>query len=194
MQNYNLVHTVKDITASSGDPTEPVSVDEVKSYMRLEGFQDVDDSDSTVFDDDDTLISDLIVSARKRIEKYYGISLVPKTLRAVITNLAGDIEIPNGPVQTITSIRDRFGNLITTYTITGYTDDETSYDDFIQLECPNYEKMVIEYEAGYTDVPEPMKIEIMRYVTWLFTYRGDQEKISQYQFGAGEYNRNSWLA
>ena len=194
MQNYNLVHTVKDITDSSGDPTEPVSVAEVKSYMRLEGFQDIDESDSTQFDDDDDLIERLIVTARKRLEKLYGISLVPKTLRAVITNLAGDIEIPGGPVNTITEIRDRYGNLITTYTITGYTDDETTYGDFITLECPNYEKMVIEYEAGYEDVPDPLKVEIMRYVTWLYTYRGDQEKIEQYQFGAGEYNRNSWLA
>jgi uncharacterized phiE125 gp8 family phage protein len=194
MQNYNLVHTVKDITDSSGDPTEPVSVAEVKSYMRLEGFQDVDDSDSTEFDDDDDLIERLIVTARKRLEKLYRISLVPKTLRAVITNLAGDIEIPDGPVNTITEIRDRYGNLITTYTITGYTDDETTYEDFITLECPNYEKMVIEYEAGYEDVPDPLKVEIMRYVTWLYTYRGDQEKIEQYHFGAGEYNRNSWLA
>lgn len=194
MQNYNLVHTVKDITDSSGDPTEPVSVSEVKSYMRLEGFQDVDDSDSTEFDDDDDLIETLIVTARKRLEKLYRISLVPKTLRAVITNLAGDIEIPDGPVNTITEIRDRYGNLITTYTITGYTEDETTYEDFITLECPNYEKMVIEYEAGYEDVPDPLRVEIMRYVTWLYTYRGDQEKIEQYHFGAGEYNRNSWLA
>ena len=194
MQNYNLVHTVKDITDSSGDPTEPVSVAEVKSYMRLEGFQDVDESDSTQFDDDDDLIETLIVTARKRLEKLYRISLVPKTLRAVITNLAGDIEIPDGPVNTITEIRDRYGNLITTYTITGYTDDETTYEDFISLECPNYEKMVVKYEAGYEDVPDPLKVEIMRYVTWLYTYRGDQEKIEQYQFGAGEYNRNSWLA
>lgn len=194
MQNYNLVHTVKDITDSSGDPTEPVSVAEVKSYMRLEGFQDVDESDSTQFDDDDDLIETLIVTARKRLEKLYRISLVPKTLRAVITNLAGDIEIPDGPVNTITEIRDRYGNLITTYTITGYTEDETTYEDFITLECPNYEKMVIEYDAGYEDVPDPLKVEIMRYVTWLYTYRGDQEKIEQYHFGAGEYNRNSWLA
>jgi hypothetical protein len=54
--------------------------------------------------------------------------------------------------------------------------------------------MVVKYEAGYEDVPDPLKVEIMRYVTWLYTYRGDQEKIEQYQFGAGEYNRNSWLA
>lgn len=198
MQNYKLVHTVKDITESSGDPTEPVSVDEVKSYMRLEGFQDVDESGSTPFAEDDELIERLIVAARKKLEKLYGISLVPKTLRAVITNLAGDIEIPQGPVISITSLKDKSGTAIADYTITGYTEEEREvegfeFNDFVALECPNYEKMVMIYEAGYTDVPEALKIEILRYVTWLFTYRGDQEKISQYQFGAGEYNRKSWF-
>lgn len=193
MQNYNHVYSVKDITSASGDPTEPVSVDEVKSYMRLEGFQDVDESGSTVFTEDDGLIEKLIVTARRKLEKLYGITLVPKTLRAVITNLAGDIEIPDGPVQTITSLKDRSGKEIADYTIVGYTSGETEYDDFIQLECPNCEKMVIEYEAGYSPVPDDLKVEIMRYVTWLFTYRGDQEKIEQYQFTAGQYSRKSWL-
>src|SRR5689334_3438146 len=107
MQKYNLVHTIKDITEVSGDPTEPVTVEEVKSYMRLEGFQDVDESEATEFTEDDNLIEELIISARKRLEKLYGISLVPKTFRATLTNLAGDIEIPNGPVVSITSLTDR---------------------------------------------------------------------------------------
>lgn len=194
MQNYNLVHTVKDITDSSGDPIEPVSVDEVKSYMRLEGFQDVGESDSTQFDDDDDLIEDLIVAARKKLEKLYGISLVNKTLRAVITNLAGDIEIPDGPVISITSLKDRDGSAITDFMVTGYTEDDNEFNDFLTLESPCYEKMVMIYEAGYSEVPEGLKIEIMRYVTWLFTYRGDKERQEQYQFSTGEYSRKSWLA
>lgn len=194
MQNYNHVYSVKDITDASGDPTEPVSLDEAKAYMRLEGFQDVDESDSTVFTDDDDLIETLITSARKKLEKLYGISLVPKTLRAVITNLAGDIEIPQGPVNTITSLKDRIGNEITTYTVAGYTESETEYNDFVQLECPNYEKMVIEYEAGYSEVPEGLKIEILRMVAWMFTNRGESDKLNGFQYSTGEYSRNSFIA
>ena len=187
MQNYNLVHSVKDITEQSGDPTEPVTLTEVKSYMRLEGFQDVGESQATSFDDDDTLIETLIVSARKRLEKLYGISIIPKTLRATITNLAGDIEIPQGPVISITSLRDRYGNLIVSdnYTVVG--------DDFQTLEDPCYEKMVMVYEAGYTDCPEELKIEIMRMVTYLFENRGDKE-MKGYVFQTGHYSRNTWLA
>lgn len=201
MQNYNHVYQVKDITDQSGDPTEPVTVQEVKTYMRLEGFQDVDESDATEFDDDDDLIETLIVAARKKLEKLYGISIVEKTLRAVITNLAGDIEIPQGPIISITSLKNSEGDDIE-YTITGYTEDELEDDinDFVTLECPNYCKMVMVYEAGYTSVPEPLKIEILRMVAWYFTNRGDVNvRPSQYgfegfQYLTGEYNRNSWLA
>lgn len=195
MQNYNLVHTVKDITDASGDPTEPVTLEEVKSYVRLEGLQDVGESDATPFTEDDDLIERLIVYARKKLEKLYNISLVTKTLRAVITNLAGDIEIPQGPVISITSLKDRDGNDLD-YTISEYNEDDLEEDinDFITLECPKYEKMVMVYEAGYQEVPEALKVEILRYVTWLFAYRGDKEKQDQFQFTTNEYNRNSWLA
>lgn len=186
MQNYNLVHTVKDITEESGDPTEPVTVEEVKSYMRLEGFQDVGESMATSFDEDDTLIQTLIVAARKKLEKLYGISLVPKTLRATLTNLAGDIEIPCGPVTQVTEIKDRYDNVIAEddYTLTG--------DDFPTIECPCYEKMKVTYEAGYEDVPEDLKIEIMRIVTYWFENRGDKE-LKGFVFQTGEHNRNSFI-
>jgi hypothetical protein len=187
MQNYNLVHSVKDITSVSGDPTEPVTVSEVKSYMRLEGFQDVNHSEATVFDEDDSLIETLIVSARKRLEKLYGISIIPKTLRATFTNLAGDIEIPQGPVISITSLKDRYDNLIVSanYTVVG--------DDFQTLESPCYEKMVMTYEAGYEVCPEEIKVEIMRMVTYLFENRGDKE-MKGFVYSTGHFSRNTWLA
>jgi uncharacterized phiE125 gp8 family phage protein len=193
MQHYNLVHTVKDITDQSGDVTEPVTVEEVKSYMRLEGLQDVDESMATAFTEDDELIECLIVSARKKLETIYGISIVPKTLRAVLTNQAGDIEIPQGPVSSITSLKDKSGTAITDYTILGYSEAEEAYNDFIQLECPCYEKMVLVYEAGYEEVPEGLKDEILRMVTYWYENRGDKE-LKGFVFQTSEFNRNAWLA
>lgn len=193
MQNYNLVHTVKDITDQSGDPTEPVTVAEAKSYMRLEGLQDVDESLSTEFAEDDDLIERLIVSARKKLEKLYSISLVPKTLRAVLTNGAGDIEIPQGPVVSITSLTDKSGTAITDYTLSGYPELEEDYNDFLQLECPRYEKLILVYEAGYQDVPEGLKDEILRMVCYWYENRADKE-LKGFVYQTSEYNRNSWLA
>jgi uncharacterized phiE125 gp8 family phage protein len=193
MQHYNLVHTVKDITDQSGDVTEPITVEEVKSYMRLEGLQDVDESMATAFTEDDELIERLIVSARKKLETMYGISIVPKTLRAVLTNQAGDIEIPQGPVSSITSLKDKSGTAITDYTILGYSEAEEAYNDFIQLESPCYEKMVLIYEAGYDEVPEGLKDEILRMVTYWYENRGDKE-LKGFVFQTSEFNRNAWLA
>ena len=192
MQNYNL-SKVKDITDESGDPTEPVTVEEAKSYMRLEGFQDVDESMATEFTEDDDLIERLIVAARKKLELTYGISLVQKTLRATLTNLAGDIEIPQGPVVSITSLTNKSGAEITDYVISGYPEQEDEYNDFIELECPQYEKMVMVYTAGYQDVPEALKVEILRMVTYWFENRGDRE-LKGFVFQTAEYNRNSFLA
>lgn len=39
--NYNAVISVRDVTDESGTITEPVSLDEIKNYLRLEGFEDV---------------------------------------------------------------------------------------------------------------------------------------------------------
>lgn len=38
--NYNAVISVRDITDESGEITEPVTLAEIKNYLRLEGFQD----------------------------------------------------------------------------------------------------------------------------------------------------------
>lgn len=42
MQYANIIHEVNDLT--SGTPVEPVTLQEVKDYLRLEGFLGVDDS------------------------------------------------------------------------------------------------------------------------------------------------------
>lgn len=192
MQKYNLVHNVKDITDQSGTPDEPVTVSEAKAYMRLEGWQDVSESDSTEFDDDDTLIERYITSARKKLEKLYGISIIPKTLKATITNLAGDIEIPQGPVISITDVKDSCGSEITDYTLVGYPEQEEEYNDFLHLQWPNYSKMVVTYEAGYSECPEELKDEILRIVAYWYTERGDQE-LKGFNFQTGHFNRRSWL-
>lgn len=183
---YNKIISVKDITEESGDPTEPVSLEDVKSYMRIEGLQDVDESLSTSFDEDDELIESLIVTARKKIEKFYGISIVPKTLRVIFNNSLGNIELPHGPVLEILSLKDREGTVIAEdrYTLLG--------EDYPTIEDPLNDRMTVEYEVGYEEVPEPIKIEIMRMVTWMFENRGN-ENVKDYQYISGEYNRNLWL-
>ena len=138
--NYNAVISVEDVTDESGVYEEPVSIEEFKDYARIDGFIDVDDSTSTdTFDD--RLISEMIKAARETFEENCGLSLIRKTLEAVIVNLCGRIEIPYGPVVSVTTLLDSEGEAITDYTLTGNT--------WKFLVDPCYKDMTITYEAGY---------------------------------------------
>ena len=95
--NYNLLIDWEDQTEESGI-TEPLTLAEVKNYLRIEGFIDSTESISSEFDDDDDLLQEIITSARERLEEYTGLSFIPKTYQIEFTNLAGNFMIPFGPV------------------------------------------------------------------------------------------------
>lgn len=168
---------------------EPVTVPEMKSYMRLEGFTGSDGSLSE-FDYDDTIIEEMITAARETIEKYCGISIVTKILRAVITNCAGLQEIPQGPVNAISTWVGKDGkDLMGTYKILGR--------QFPTIKTPNSAEMVIEYIAGYTSVPKTLKIAIMKQVCWDYEHRGNESKediCPDAVYRSRNFNRQSWLA
>jgi len=132
---YNLLLDWDDQTSESG-LTEPLTVAEVKNYLRLEGFIDQSESISSDFNDDDALIAELIRSARERIEEFTGLSLIPKTWEIEFTNLAGNFEIPFGPVNTIINVKDDEGDSIST------DDFEVSLNGRL-LKNPKYENMTI---------------------------------------------------
>jgi hypothetical protein len=189
MQNYNLFEIQsREIT---GDPI--VTVEEVKSYLRLEGFQD-DESDSTPFEEDDTLIEELIEAATETLELKYSIAIREQTITALITNLAGNIDLLFCPVADVDSfeLTDEDGSEITDFKLIG-----TKY---VKLKYPCYCNMIAVYDSGFDEVPKKLKTEILRMVAWLYTNRGEssvettQNGFSGFQFTTGEYNRNAWLA
>lgn len=93
---YNHIYLVENVDEESGPVVEPVTLQEVKDYIRLEGFTPDDDSPSSGFDFDDTLIEELITEGRVWVEKYTGVHLIPKQLQVFLLNQAGMIELP-GP-------------------------------------------------------------------------------------------------
>jgi hypothetical protein len=187
--NYNAVISSLDISDESGTITEPVTLQEMKDYLRLEGYVDMDESTSDNLSDftgDDDLISDLITTARELIEEKAGISVVAKTWETVLTNLCGMIEIPYGPVQSITSLADDQGNDIpsTSYVIVG--------NKWKYLKCPELKNMTITYTAGFDVLPKPIKIGIMRVVAYLYEYRGDEEGAGKMAYSLScKYSRNT---
>lgn len=82
---------------------EPVSIQDFKDYARIEGWTE---SDATDFTFDDVLIAEVLSSARLWVEDMADISLVPKTVTALVTN-AGDVLLRYySPVMAIVSIND----------------------------------------------------------------------------------------
>lgn len=187
---WNAILDVSEV-ADSSPVIEPVTLEEAKEYMMIEGFQDTDDSTPVDFDDDNTLIENIITSSREAVEKFTGLSLISKTLTVTLTNKAGMIELPYGPIGDITSLSDQDGTAIGTdnYTIIG--------TKFKRLKSPLYENMVIVYECGYdvADVPESLRQAILIEVLYRYENRGNETVLSKAaRAKANPYRRNLWLA
>jgi len=140
--------------------TEPVTVDFVKSYSRID------------FDDEDTLILEsFIPSAREILEKYCNRSFVNRQVVALVTNSCGMQELPYGPVNgNVLSVTDNEGNAITEVKYTGV-------DGFLSVESPRQESMTFTYQGGHNitnPLPAALKLAIAAQANWMFEHRGDE--------------------
>ncbi len=189
--NYNAEISISDVTDESGSFEEPVSIDEMKDYLRLEGYVDDDEStsdDLSDFDFDDMLIADLIRASREAMEKISGCTIVPKTLELVFTNLCGMFEIPYGPIGTIISLYDEDENEVTSESYKIIGNDRK----FVKYPCSC--NMVLTYEAGYETLPKSLKIDIMRLCAYMYENRGDDASIQKFASQlAGKYSRNDFI-
>jgi len=152
-------------SAGEQTSTEPVTVQQVKNWLRLEGFIDDSESLSTDFEDDDIIIADLITSARQRLEAWTGLSFIPKSYKIEFTNLAGYFNIPFGPVTEITSLKLAEG------------EDELEYTTTFNnksLKTPCYENMVMEYDAGYVTLPKGLKDALLSEIAYRYEHRGEE--------------------
>ena len=124
--------------------TEPVTLQEAKDYMRISSNAE------------DDLIEELITSARERIEKYTGLSLGLKTLKAYWFYFHIPAEIPYGPVTAINSVVDD-NDVELEYTARGL--------QYKTLEAYSTQGLAIEYEAGFAVCPKGLKLAILKQVS-----------------------------
>lgn len=205
MQNYNLILDVKDREQASPGLVEPVTLTEVKNYMRLESWEDDLGSTSDItFTTDDDLIEELITSAREDLEKYTGLSFIPKELRVTLTNLAGLIELPYGPIGDVQAYYygsdfEEDGEAATDYS----ADLVLTGSEFKKIVSPCGERDVIDYSCGYgrgdtPALPKRLKQAIMVEVLYRYEHRGEEFEDDGICKAArrlvGPFKRNSWLA
>jgi uncharacterized phiE125 gp8 family phage protein len=150
-----------DVKIKTDVATEPVTVIGMKGYLNID------------YDLWDTLLATMISAGRIRLERYTGCSFATKTLIATFMNTADTLDIPYGPIQSITSIKsiDSSG---TKTTLTEGTDYSITGNLFKTIRFYNSGIPIeIEYVAGYTDstLPADLRLAIMKQVAMDFEYR-----------------------
>jgi len=146
-----------DIQTTSNLSTEPVTVSEAKSFMKI------------TFSTDDTIIQGLITSARMLLEKFTGVSFGAKSYTVTMEVNDCWIDLPYGPVDSI--------DLITRINGLGSTEGFIDGIDFElvggRIQTIQKGILQIEYSTAFT-VNEDLKTDIKRLVAFMYSNRGIQ--------------------
>lgn len=150
MYNFIIDYTQEDL----GSFNEPVTVAEAKQYCRVTN------------DVEDDLFVDLIIQSREAVEKAANISITPKTITLWFTNLAGNFQLPFGPMTEFTSLTDANGNILSTnvYNLVG--------GQYPNLQRPEWANLKAIYNTGMDVVPKEIKIAILDQINYGYENRG----------------------
>lgn len=156
--NYNAVLDVKLTEAST--PTEPVTLEEAKEWCKIE----------LAITEEDSLITELIKTARLQVEGFLNISLVDKTVEAHLNNSLGGVELPYQPIKDFTLLKDEDETTLTTdeYKLQGV------FFKTIKSPCDAY--LIANYTTGYSNtnpLPKQFKTAVLQQVAYLYENRGD---------------------
>ena len=155
--------------------TEPVSLAEAKSFMRV-----------TTADDDTFIENFLIPGSRKACEEYTRSSYITQTWLMSVDKDFGDddiLVIPRSPLISVTSVQYRNeSDVLTTLDSSEYTVDTNAmpgriiFDDIPDTSLEYRPRWEILYTAGYgaaaTDVPEDIRIAILNTIAHYYEFRG----------------------
>lgn len=193
---YDNANNARDIASNITDiyeqelaVTEPVTIVQAKAQCRVD------------FTDDDAFITGLLTSCRQTIEKFCNISLVIKTITLTL-DLIAPVEIPYGPVQSITSFVDNQSNVIDpgTYMIAG-----VKFQKLVPLNFSFYAATMV-YQAGYDGtkfvVEQNIILAILNEISFRYENRGEASDSRKSvnpgiceaaRILAGPYQRAAWV-
>lgn len=187
--------SLKVITPASDNSEKPVSLAEMKAYMRVD------------VETDDAIINDFIDIATEAAKQYLGRSVMTETLeltldrfgagvdeldrlgsgvhnttRQAVMSYGNEIDLPFPPVQSITSIKTfSTDNSESTFSSSYYQLDETGGRVYLNqgstwpTSLRDREAVKVRYIAGYgsapQDVPLPIKQAIRQHVSYMYECR-----------------------
>lgn len=155
----------------TGPSSEPVSLDEAKLHLRVDGTTE------------DALISSLIVAAREEVEHLTGRALMTQTLEAAFDCFTDKMRLPKPPLVSITSVKyiDDSGVEQTLDAANYYVDDHREPVRFVRAfgvcwpSTRRQESAVkILYQAGYASagaVPAGIKAWMLLRIGSLYANR-----------------------
>ena len=159
------------ITAS----TEPVTVVEARTHCSLDGA------------DNDSILTTFITAARMAIENYLKRTINASTYVIAFDKFESVMSLPFPPVSAVSSVKyiDLAG-VEQTLAISEYRVDIISQPARVSLEWNKSwpvtrsvsNAVKIEYVAGYTTCPAPVRIAIAMLTVDLFEHRGASSEIS----------------
>ena|SRR5699024_4436382 len=130
--------------------SEPITVDEVKDYMKID------------YPDEDDLIESLISTARSKCEKIAGLCMIKSEVNAFYLNGGDKVELFYSNI--LKDVNDE-------YIINGdYDIIGEGYKKWIKT---SDSEIGVSYTSGFEVVPEWVKTAIKEQVAWDYENRGD---------------------
>ena len=161
---------------------EPITLTEAKDHLRVDT------------EDDDSVISGLILAARQWAEEYTGRQLATATLDWFIDGFCQQFSVPLPPLQSVTSIKylDTAG-VEQTLSASTYRVDAVSEPGRVALDygkawpCtyPVINAVTVRFMAGYAAVPEPIRQALLLLIGELYDQRQESvpSQINSVPFG-----------
>jgi uncharacterized phiE125 gp8 family phage protein len=162
------------VQLTTGMVTEPVTLQEAKDYARIDGFSE------------DTLITSLIKMAREHCESYMGKCIVIKTVTIDSFTFPYQFQLPYGPLTNEANI----SKCVTidqnnVETALQYRVNAGLFPKLFILGGAQSYKFKLVYTAGFTTVPEDIKLAIKMMVNTLYERREDFSDLQAIQSPLG---------
>lgn len=151
-----VYNAVLDVVFTNVNATEPLTQNEIQSWLRLSSDIDI------------ALAVLTAKSARVICETYANISFTTRKVTAVVCNLQGDILLPYTPYVSELKVYDASGFELEDVDFTYIT------NGCVNLIDPKKEWLKVEYNAGYTTCPQVFKDAIKQQLAYMWENRGDE--------------------